>query len=580
MKIILLYKPNETITNPLVTILPNGLRTIASFLKDCSLENLYNKNWDEIEELIKKSKPDIVGISCFTFNRHTVFKLASLVKKINPGTKVVLGGPFPTLMYNLILKKVKDIDYIVRGEGEVTFKELVDAIENSKPVASVEGIVFCSGKKIIVTPDRKPMADLDIVPISAKYPDRHIITSRGCPSACHFCSTPALWGRKVRFRSAKNVVDEIEMLVKRHKITTFTIEDDTFAVNKERVIDICKEIIKRELKVIWNCMSRVNIIDEERLHWMKKAGCYAVSYGVESGSERILKNINKNISLTEIKNAASLARKHGIFVNFFLMVGNPGETEETIKETIDMLKQTRPNMIITSHLQLYPGTKFYNDAVAKGQISDYIWFEDKESTPEATYFFHEMSKKDQMKYKKLIEEEFEKLDSDFSLKELNEILKMYPDDAYTYNRIGEIYYKQKRFEKAEEMYAKAIKINPGYARFHLALGLLHSKQRQFNLAISEFATVIDLDPFYRQAYINLGTIFGMAKKYEKAVKMFRYAVSLDRTQPQAYYNLGVIYGRIGDIAKMRQAFMQAVRYNHPKKRILLAQINKLTISGK
>ena len=206
-----------------------------------------------------------------------------------------------------------------------------------------------------------------------------IITSRGCPFQCTYCSTSAYWGRKVRYRSAQNVVDEIEYLYKTHNVEFINIVDDAFTINKKRVLEICKLLIEKKIEICWICETNVKTIDAEMLEIMEKSGCFAINYGVESGAPVILKNIKKNITQSEIINAINLADKFGIIADIFLMVGNPGETNKTINETLAILKETKVSSGGWGILTIFPGTELYENCKKNNYINDDYWLSAKSS---------------------------------------------------------------------------------------------------------------------------------------------------------------------------------------------------------
>jgi len=368
---------------------------------DSNIVDIYD-SYEEIKKIIEDYDPDIVGISCFTTYRNSSFKLAKLAKEIKPDIKVVLGGPHATFMWEQIMKNFPSVDFIVIGEGEITMVELVKVLDKGLSLKKVKGIVFRNNGKIIKTEPRPLIKNLDELPfpsyrnmnlekyaiptpptLTTKEVKANLITSRGCPFGCTFCSTTQFWGRFWRPRSAKNVVDELEWLNKEYGVKFFSFSDDVFSVNQQRVIDICKEIIKRNLKIKWFTETRVDCVSKEMLEWMKKAGCYMLEFGVESGSPRIIKNINKMITLEQIRNAFKWAREVGLETEILLMIGNPEESWETINETKKLLDEAKPDIIIVSLTHIFPATQLYELAKQKGLINDDYWLTDK-TIPEYT----------------------------------------------------------------------------------------------------------------------------------------------------------------------------------------------------
>ncbi len=424
MKILLLNPPKYDISkygrSLLETSAPGvGLGYIAAFLRkngyQVKLIDMLLDNFEQAREKIKKEKPDVVGITCLSEGRKNAFKLAQVVKTINPKIKVIMGGHHVTAMPEQVLKNFP-VDFIVRGEGEITTLELIRALENKSDLKLVEGLVFKEGAKIVVTPPREMIKNLDDLPFplydrfdiysdlenthanmanletnGIKLKDRkyaYVTTSRGCPYNCQFCSSTKFWGRRYRLRSPKNIVDEIEMLNKNYGTNYISFVDLAFTISSRNVIETCKEILKRKLNIIWDCTTRVDALNEEMLRWMKKAGCFFISVGVESGSEKIIKNIEKHISLEKVIQAFNLFHKVGILAYPLLMVGNPGETNDTIKETVKLIKIIKPYSVAVSKTMISPDTDLYELAKKKNFIDDNYWLTPLPTpfyTPEVTF---------------------------------------------------------------------------------------------------------------------------------------------------------------------------------------------------
>jgi len=287
-----------------VRVVPIGLYYIGALLKenqyDVEILNWFdiNKTPQKIEETFKEKKPDVIGFSIVHANRWGGIDIARAAKRILPEVKIVFGGIGTTFLWEHLLTHFREIDFAVLGEGEYSFLSLIQCIEKKNPegVANIKGVAFRKREKVIKTGDVEIIQDLDQLPMPSKYFEyQHLISSRGCPANCTFCGSPRFWGRKVRFHSPEYFVEQMEHLYQKG-ITFFYISDDTFTMRKDRVIQICKKIIEKEMKITWFAIARVNHVDEEVLYWMRKAGCIQISYGVESGSEKIRKVLNKNIS--------------------------------------------------------------------------------------------------------------------------------------------------------------------------------------------------------------------------------------------------------------------------------------------
>jgi radical SAM superfamily enzyme YgiQ (UPF0313 family) len=214
--------------------------------------------------------------------------------------------------------------------------------------------------------------------LGERLPPAGILSSRGCPAACTFCSSPEFWGRGLRFRSADNMLGEVRLLRERHGVVYLSVRDDTFTVSRKRVVDFCRGLIDSGIDLLWDCQSRVNIVDEERLVWMRRAGCTHIQYGVESGSPRMLERLNKGITLDEIRAAAALTRRVGLGLSIYLITGIDSETDEDLRSTLRLIEEIRPHDGLVSPLTVYPGTGLYEDAKRRLGISDAFWLESRD----------------------------------------------------------------------------------------------------------------------------------------------------------------------------------------------------------
>lgn len=344
--------------------------------------------YDEIGEEILKRNPDIVSISALTPTIGVALDSADKIKQVKPDTIVVLGGYHPTFEFQSLLEE-PSVDVVVRGEGEYTFLDLVRAIEKKEDLVNVKGLAFHDKDdgSLVLTPDREIIMDLDELPFPAfhlfpmeKYRILNIstnvatiITTRGCPMQCSFCSSAALHGHKLRRRSYQNVCDEIEVRLREQNIDTIAFMDDTFTLNKKFVRDFCAEVKRRGLKFWWGCTSRVDTLDEELLETMKDAGCITIFMGVESADQQMLEKMDKNITISKTENAFRLARKVGIRTIASCVIGMPEDTKKSINQTIDFVKKLNPNYALYSLATPYPGTKFYNETFKKNLIQIKDW---------------------------------------------------------------------------------------------------------------------------------------------------------------------------------------------------------------
>lgn len=375
---------------------PLGLGYIAAVLQkngySAKVTDMFDYGWSKVEQEIRRESPDIAGISCLTNARMNSVRTAEIVKKISPAVKVVLGGPHASFMYGQILNNYP-VDAVVIGEGEITVLELVRAIEKGEDFSTVNGIAFKDNGTVRVTKERPFIDDLDALPFPSheqfdlkRYKkegvdvDRFlvdIITSRGCPFKCLFCSSCKFWGKAFRHRSARNIASELEYLKNNFGVEAFNFSDDIFTMRRDNVIALCEEIIERKMKITWFAQSRVNCVSRLMLEWMKKAGCKTIAYGIESGSPKILKSIDKDITVEQAVEAFRSTKEAGLNADAFFMVGNPGETEETIKETCALIDKIQPHHIVVSVTVIYPQSGLYELAKQNNLINDDYWISDK-----------------------------------------------------------------------------------------------------------------------------------------------------------------------------------------------------------
>ncbi|MHA1312686.1 MAG: B12-binding domain-containing radical SAM protein [Candidatus Helarchaeota archaeon] len=351
---------------------------------------------------IKEEEPDIIGITSSTPVINNAFRLCAEIKAANPETITVLGGPHPTALPKDTVSN-ENVDVVVVGEGEYTFLDLIRAIEEKKDLSQVEGIVFKKNGEIISNPLRPLIEDLDELPLPAyellemdKYYSpqtktgkfANILTSRGCPARCIYCNKK-IFGTKFRARSVNHLLNEIEFLINNYGIREFHILDDLFTANKKRVREFCYQVLKKKLDIKWKCPNgvRVNTVDYELLKLMNQAGCYSISFGVESGNSQILKNIRKGITLEQSENAIKWAKKAGLFTVAFLMIGNLGENRQTIQDTINFTKKIDPDAAQFSILIPYPGTPIRDIILKEGKLLTNRW-EDYDNEKGIAIFEH------------------------------------------------------------------------------------------------------------------------------------------------------------------------------------------------
>jgi len=345
---------------------------------DCQAEKL---SYEAFRSRLEQNPSDLVGVTATTLLYKSAMQLVAIAKQVHPQAVTMLGGSHGSFWDENALDEYPSLDIVVRREGEATFIELLDKLQSKTSVNNVLGITFRSREgKITRNPDRPFLEDLDSLP----FPAHHLlpletlkrmgkvlfplITSRGCVFWCDFCSTVRMFGRGYRMRSPKNVVDEMEMVHNKYGISQVTFYDDAFTVNRDRVLKICEELHTRKLEIEWDCGTRVDMVDRELLKTMRDAGCIAVWLGVESGSETILGAMNKSIKLDQTRLAYKTAHEVGLMTIANTVLGFPGETEQTARETINFVKELNPDDVGFYVATPYPGTPMYEQVKKNGWL--------------------------------------------------------------------------------------------------------------------------------------------------------------------------------------------------------------------
>jgi len=333
-KKILLVNPvclDERISNFDARIVPIGLYYIGALLCEnkfethiLNLASTEDNPTEHFKQFVLNEQPDIIGFSVTNPNRWNAIECAIEAKKTHPDIIIVFGGPTPTFLYTHLFKICPALDFVVLSEGEYAFLELITALipihetDWTENIDSIKGIVYRKGATLVKTPSRSPVSNLDTLSHPSNFFSyQHLSMSRGCPGKCTFCGSPRFWNDGyVRFHSPAWFIEEIEALVKKG-VNHFYFSDDTFTMDKKRVIEFCGLICKKNLKISWNAISRVDYIDDDILLAMRKAGCIQISFGVESGSEKIRKFLGKPTPAKKIKDAFSRTISHGILFNAF-----------------------------------------------------------------------------------------------------------------------------------------------------------------------------------------------------------------------------------------------------------------------
>ena len=371
---------------------PLGLGYIAMMLKKAGHKvnivdmPISNTSYDLLKSEIKIHRPDLIGISAMTKTFAEGIVVAETCKEALPDVPIVMGGPHVTFKPEETLERHRQIDLVTVYEAEYSIPELANALEKGESLKGIDGIAFRENGAVVRTKVRAPIDDLDSLP----YPDRRmypldlylrkddettIITARGCPYRCKFCST-TIMGRYLRTRSIGNVMPEIEHIISCGFKSLF-ISDDTFTCNRNRVIAMCDEFIRSGLDFRWTCNMRIDNAWPEMLVSMKKAGCYRVFVGAESSAASVLANIDKRITQDQTLKAVRMIQKTGIEVHASFALGMPGETPKTIEDTVKFAKKLKPDFISFNILTPYPGTDIFDNNEKYGVVFDKLWYENR-----------------------------------------------------------------------------------------------------------------------------------------------------------------------------------------------------------
>lgn len=385
LKILLISSPQiESIS----ATYPLGLCYIAAVLKERNYDVEifdYSKRPYSAKlflQEVKKSNPDFIGFTVYSCFYNAIKEMIRILRNEFDMAKIIIGGPHVSALPAYSLEDMH-ADFAVVGEAELVMPEIIRrAGERCASFDDIKGLAYWSGNSLKFNPgcnlvldlDRLPFPDRDILPINsynetighifiAKTPVAPILTSRGCPHHCIFCSTHVIHGRVFRRRSASNVVDEIEYLIRKYNVKEINFYDDTFSESPEHAIDICKEMTIRKLNISWRTAVglRLSTINEELLGYFKASGCYQLSFGIESFSERLLSQIRKPISKFQIKEKIELIRRCGIETLGFFILGLPTDTEQSIWETINFARNSGLDFIIFTPLIPFPGSAIFED---------------------------------------------------------------------------------------------------------------------------------------------------------------------------------------------------------------------------
>lgn len=387
---------------------PLGILYLASYINyysenikaeilDIGAEKL---NLSGLKHRLKTNKPDAIGISSMTPQLQGTIEIAKLIKETHSDLPIFLGGPHISADKNFIIRHETLFDYAITGEAEKTFLKTLEKLFNGNFIPKIQE------SDIILNLDEIPIPDMSLINKNNYKKTSSMLFSRGCPFKCYYCSRPAI-SNKVRYRTTKNMISEIKKrCTSRENCINF--QDDTFTMIREKVMDFCNEILKEKIVIQWECNTRIDLVDDELLKTMKKAGCAQINFGIESGSERVRRDIINKGTFTnkKITDIFALCKKHKIKIAGYFMIGHPTETKKEIRETRELILKSGIDVLGLSIPLPFPGSLLYDIAKKEKIINEEIidCFAEKKlgegytgiypiyrsKTLPAKYIFHEM----------------------------------------------------------------------------------------------------------------------------------------------------------------------------------------------
>lgn len=453
----------------------------------------YGLTDEDISSYIKKYSPDVVGVSClFSAVEADAVNVCRIVKDTDPNITTVVGGAHAGAVADKILDHNNVIDFVIQGEAEMTFKELMSAIEKKLGFESLNGIAYREKGVTKLIPKTKYIEDLDSLP----FPARHmldmnkyfrkasphgtfkyslctqIISSRGCPFKCTFCALGNHWGSKQRMRSAENVLQEIELLVNTYHIQELHFEDDNLTADKKRALQIFNGIIEKKFDIIWTVPSGMAVasLDEELLIKMKESRCYSVTLAIESGSQWVIsKLMKKPVNLKKVPELVKLIRRVGLEARGFFILGYPDETKETIRKTVEFARSLELDWSVFSIASPIPNTQMYRTCINKGYFKETEYdpirsfhtsiIKTPEFTPQELAAIREEA---------IIDVNFRnnpnltKYDIDKAIQSFKQVLLYYPHFDFANFYLGEAYLKKGDRIAAMEYYGMTLRLNPAH----------------------------------------------------------------------------------------------------------------------
>jgi len=450
----------------------------------------YGLTDDEIEQRIREFDPHVVGVSCIVTNRHRdAHAVCQLAKRVDPECLTIMGGAHVTTMPQLVMEDAA-VDLGVLGEGDLTLLRVLERLEEGRLLDDVDGIAYRRGDEVVVNEKSEYVADLDTLPWPALHllpmhlyweigqphgdllrtPFATVMTSRGCPARCIFCSSTKLWGTKYRARSAQNVLDELEHLVRTYGIREVHFEDDNLTASRPRAKELFQGMIDRGLDLSWSTPNGLMVatLDEEIIGLMQRSGCYAVSLAIESGCQRVLDEVvHKPLDLERVASTVSSLRACGIHTKGFFMLGLPGETRQEIAETIEFAQHAGFDWSAFHIATPLPGTEMYRICEERGYLTGDFELSELKYTIgsivtdefDPVYLEAEWARADEaVNYANNANVREGRLEQ--ALGDFERVAGLYPRHRFAFAYLGQVYEKLGRYPEAERSYDTALRNDP------------------------------------------------------------------------------------------------------------------------